>query len=373
MPRNIGTPLLSLGRLPAPPHLGPVDDDDDDIPGPDRIIRKRWYHYLPLLLAVLMILAPHPSLLLIFVNYYYHVHDALLYASAHMLVVYTLTFLAFSSLIVVLARDPGPVGDKSQGEDASEDGEESFLEALLAPPEGEEAHGPGKWCKKCSAPKPERAHHCGACGRCVLKMDHHCMWLGHRCIGHRTHASFVHFLCCVTLLAVYVAVLCASVVWWAFSHPHDIDETTPIHAMFLAFYGIVISMVIGSFCVYHLYLISTNQTTLESLSPFLLLRHITLPDNADSRRLSDPPLEHELSFEQRMLVRDAHRHLRLYDVGFKGNWAQVFGWTKPWGWVYRIAIGGSCTGDGWTFPRNPRAEQMLARLASDLVSADKDR
>ena len=78
--------------------------------------------------------------------------------------------MAFSSLIVVLARDPGPVTDKSQGEAADEGEEESFMEALLAPPEGEEAHEPGKWCKKCNAPKPERAHHCGTCGRCVLKM-----------------------------------------------------------------------------------------------------------------------------------------------------------------------------------------------------------
>ena len=28
------------------------------------------------------------------------------------------------------------------------------------------------------------------------------------------------------------------------------------------------------------------------------------------------------------------------------------------------------TGDGKTFPRNPRADEMLARLASDIASAD---
>ena len=30
-------------------------------------------------------------------------------------------------------------------------------------------------------------------------------------------------------------------------------------------------------------------------------------------------------------------------------------------------------GDGHTFPRNPKADEMLARLAGDLVSIDKDR
>lgn len=32
-----------------------------------------------------------------------------------------------------------------------------------------------RWCGKCNAPKPPRAHHCSACGVCVLKMDHHCI------------------------------------------------------------------------------------------------------------------------------------------------------------------------------------------------------
>ncbi|KAI0766437.1 zf-DHHC-domain-containing protein [Trametes elegans] len=342
------------------------------------MVRRRWYHYIPLCLAIAMICAPHPSLLVIFVNYYYRARNSPLYGALHLSVVYTLTFLAFCSLIVVLVRDPGPVsGDKARGEEASglADGEdESFLEALLAPPEGEEAYGPGKWCKKCDAPKPERAHHCGTCGRCVLRMDHHCMWLGHRCIGHRTHASFVHFLFCITILAAYVAILCSRVVYWSFTHPLDIDETTPIHAISLALYGIVIGMVIGSFLGYHVYLVTTNQTTLESLSPFWLLRHMPpLPDSADARRLSNPPVEHELSFEQRMLVRDAHRHIRLYDVGWRKNWAQVFGWSRPWGWVHRLVFGGSCTGDGRTFPRHPRADEMLSRLAAGLVSADKDR
>ena len=31
-----------------------------------------------------------------------------------------------------------------------------------------------RYCTKCRAYKPQRSHHCSVCGRCVLKMDHHC-------------------------------------------------------------------------------------------------------------------------------------------------------------------------------------------------------
>lgn len=84
---------------------------------------------------------------------------------------------------------------------------------------------------------------------------------------------------------------------------------------------------------------STNQTTLESLSPFLILRY--LPPLPVSLGLSDPPMEHELSYNQRSLVRDAHCSVKLYDLGWRKNWAQVFGWNRPRGWMRRVVYGGA--------------------------------
>lgn len=31
-----------------------------------------------------------------------------------------------------------------------------------------------RMCVKCNHFKPPRAHHCSECGRCIVKMDHHC-------------------------------------------------------------------------------------------------------------------------------------------------------------------------------------------------------
>ncbi|KAL4231827.1 Palmitoyltransferase zdhhc16 [Mactra antiquata] len=59
-------------------------------------------------------------------------------------------------------------------------------------------------CKKCISPKPPRTHHCTICGKCILKMDHHCPWLNN-CVGHNNHRYF--FLFCVYMWfgTVYVS------------------------------------------------------------------------------------------------------------------------------------------------------------------------
>uniref|UniRef100_A0A0A9Z6P4 Palmitoyltransferase n=2 Tax=Lygus hesperus TaxID=30085 RepID=A0A0A9Z6P4_LYGHE len=48
-------------------------------------------------------------------------------------------------------------------------------------------------CGSCKGYKAPRSHHCRKCGRCVLKMDHHCPWINN-CVGHANHAHFVAFL-----------------------------------------------------------------------------------------------------------------------------------------------------------------------------------
>ncbi|RQM21776.1 hypothetical protein B5M09_008309 [Aphanomyces astaci] len=35
--------------------------------------------------------------------------------------------------------------------------------------------GEKRFCRKCNVPKPDRTHHCSACGSCIAKMDHHCV------------------------------------------------------------------------------------------------------------------------------------------------------------------------------------------------------
>mmetsp|Transcript_6460 Transcript_6460/g.14923 ORF Transcript_6460/g.14923 Transcript_6460/m.14923 type:complete len:493 (-) Transcript_6460:265-1743(-) len=45
-------------------------------------------------------------------------------------------------------------------------------------------------CLQCDWPRPERAHHCSVCGVCVMRYDHHCIWINN-CVGINNHKYFL--------------------------------------------------------------------------------------------------------------------------------------------------------------------------------------
>mmetsp|Transcript_104628 Transcript_104628/g.296077 ORF Transcript_104628/g.296077 Transcript_104628/m.296077 type:complete len:315 (-) Transcript_104628:81-1025(-) len=52
-----------------------------------------------------------------------------------------------------------------------------------------------KWCRECKLWRPYRCGHCHKCGRCVLRLDHHCDFMG-TCVGERNMRFFALFLFC---------------------------------------------------------------------------------------------------------------------------------------------------------------------------------
>lgn len=65
-------------------------------------------------------------------------------------------------------------------------------------------------CEVCSISRPKLCHHCSKCKKCILRMDHHCIWLG-SCIGYGNIANFLRFLlysliCCAMHVLITIVV-----------------------------------------------------------------------------------------------------------------------------------------------------------------------
>ena len=58
-----------------------------------------------------------------------------------------------------------------------------------------------KYCTFDQSVKPPRAHHCRQCDRCIMRMDHHCPWVG-TCIGYSNYKQFLLFNFYILMLSV---------------------------------------------------------------------------------------------------------------------------------------------------------------------------
>jgi palmitoyltransferase len=185
-----------------------------------------------------------------------------------------LWWMALWCLVVVASRNPGYVQDAHMGLLHAEGSRSPSLAASMdeAPggvsrPAGwsSNAWGAGNerdYCKKCQAVKPPRAHHCGICGRCVLRMDHHCPWVNN-CVGYRNYKAFFLFVNYVTVCALWGAltlVLRLYIVGFdrVFS-ARPVDICAAVALLVCGMFGLSCS----TLAAFHWRLLRRNRTTLE--------------------------------------------------------------------------------------------------------------
>eukprot|EP00747_Dinoflagellata_sp_TGD_P223954 gnl/TRDRNA2_/TRDRNA2_95923_c1_seq1.p1 gnl/TRDRNA2_/TRDRNA2_95923_c1~~gnl/TRDRNA2_/TRDRNA2_95923_c1_seq1.p1 ORF type:complete len:333 (+),score=44.84 gnl/TRDRNA2_/TRDRNA2_95923_c1_seq1:133-1131(+) len=131
------------------------------------------------------------------------------------------------------------------------------------------APGCSTMCQNCQDRRPERAHHCSICNRCVLRFDHHCPWVGN-CIGFGNHKYFL-------LLGLYGTLACTIFVLATLGqlkglllpgyHQPRIGVRMSTSDMMALSIGGLLAMsfllALGSLFVTHVFLTSQNLTTVE--------------------------------------------------------------------------------------------------------------
>ncbi|GMY14509.1 probable protein S-acyltransferase 16 [Fagus crenata] len=120
-----------------------------------------------------------------------------------------------------------------------------------------------RYCQKCSHYKPPRAHHCRVCRRCVLRMDHHCIWINN-CVGHANYKVFFVFVVYAVIACIYSLVLLVG----SLTIDPTKDEKQSGDSFRIAY--VISGLLLVPICValsvllgWHIYLILHNKTTIE--------------------------------------------------------------------------------------------------------------
>jgi len=205
-----------------------------------------------------------------------------------------------------------------------------------------------RYCGREGLVKPLRAHHCRACGKCVLKYDHHCPWIG-QCVGARNHKFFLQFV-------FWTCLFCA----WTFStllgfvallrNSEDLDIMKVVVIALSGLFGFFTFAML----VTHIRLILLNMTTVERMRVQDMKEH-------ESAMLAEMYSMCAFAEKRRARARWDEEWGRpaiegnIWWLGSgRKNWESVMG-HSIWSWLLPI---GKAENDGLNYPVNPRFDNQ---------------
>lgn len=225
-----------------------------------------------------------------------------------------------------------------------------FPETVMEVPEGGGAAGGahGRWCRKCVAPKPPRAHHCRYCARCIPRMDHHCPWTAN-CVSMTSFPHFIRFLVWTNLGLWYLGHLLWQrfyILWRERHLPAYLGPSLPALALLsiVSIVNIFTCIALGIILATTLRGWVLNRTMIEGWEAD---RHEALASRS-GRDFWDVagPNGKKIRFERTEFP---------YDIGFFANMAQAMGTSNVFLWFFPFAAGpkvDALGGAGFTWPEN---------------------
>jgi palmitoyltransferase len=187
-----------------------------------------------------------------------------------------------------------------------------------------------KWCRKCEAPKPPRAHHCKACKRCIPKMDHHCPWTAN-CVSHTTFPHFLRFLVTTTIgLSLLQSLLFTRLyhLWQNRDLPSYLGPSPFLlfHLFTTLIANSLTLFAVGILAIRNIWCLAVNTTTIEGWE---IERHRTLVRRA--RHFGG-----YLESADGKAVRIKKQEFP-YDIGIISNIVQGMGTSNPIQWMNPFA------------------------------------
>ncbi|KAI9248740.1 DHHC palmitoyltransferase-domain-containing protein [Sporodiniella umbellata] len=158
--------------------------------------------------------------------------------------------------------------------------------------------GAKRFCQKCKLEKFDRTHHCRQCGKCVLKMDHHCPWVNN-CVGFHNYKAFYLFLVYASLYCLWIFITCLPpTIRIVNENILELD----VNLVLMVFVSGIFGLFLIPFTLFHTRQLFKNRTTIEfyEKSNFMLGRN-------DVMRT---------------------RYFNPWDIGTRKNIEQVLGRTK---------------------------------------------
>ncbi|OUM66947.1 hypothetical protein PIROE2DRAFT_24315, partial [Piromyces sp. E2] len=180
------------------------------------------------------------------------------------------------------------------------------------------------WCKYCSSYKPPRAHHCSICQRCVLKFDHHCIWVNN-CIGYRNLPFFLRFLTYIIMLFFLSFILFIFIIkgYIMYKDRNYSELSFPMTNLNLK---MVVFIIINCFISIFLFLFILNMTLFHFLYLFC---NVTRIERIQIKRIN--------SLVESDIIETYQKY--PYDLGLLQNFKQVFGNNYWFWWLCSFPLG----------------------------------